>query len=162
LPKSIRRLLQDLLLVVEAGFDRSFYAPHDPGLALIKLSLSHPGRRKEECRRRSREELARLAPNMRAPLACSRERWPVLVELDLDGKTVFAETVNPAGLSADGQSSFYTTFAVAAGRHRLAVRMRDRGDGQDFDFVHDAWVDLVPRQALVIGFSEDEGNFFIE
>lgn len=137
-------------------------APYDPGQALIKLSLSHPGRRKEECRRRSREELAKLAPNMRAPLVCSRERWPVLVELDLNGKSIFARTVNPAGLSADGQSSFYSTFAVPAGRHRIAVRMRDRGDGQGFDYTHDAWITIAPAQALVVGFVEDERNFFIE
>ena len=102
--------------------DWPVYTPHDPDKALIKLSLSHPGQRKEECRRRSLEELAKLAPNMRAPLACSRERWPVVVELDLDGERIFARTVNPAGLSADGQSSFYSTFAVPAGRHRIAVQ----------------------------------------
>ncbi len=142
--------------------DWPVYAPYNSDEALIKLSLSHPGRRKEECRRRTREELAKLAPNMRAPLICSRERWPVLVELDLDGKSIYARIVRPAGLSRDGQSSFYRTFPVAAGRHRIKVRMRDRGDGQGFDYAHDAWVTLRPAQALVVGFLEDEGRFFLK
>ena len=142
--------------------DWPVYEPHDPSQALIKLSLTHPGKRKDECRRRSREELAELPPNMRAPLSCSRERWPVLVELDLDDKTIFARTVNPVGLSADGQSSFYHTFAVPAGRHRIAVRMRDRGDGQGFDYAREAWVTLAPAQSLVVSFSEDEGRFFLQ
>ena len=37
-----------------------------PGEALVKLSFQHAGQRKEACRERSAEELAKLAPNMRA------------------------------------------------------------------------------------------------
>ena len=40
---------------------------------LLKLSLSHAGARKEACHQRSAEELAKLAPNMRAPSVCPRE-----------------------------------------------------------------------------------------
>jgi hypothetical protein len=41
-------------------------------VALIKLSISHLGDR--ECRKRTPEELAKLPPNMRAPMDCPRER----------------------------------------------------------------------------------------
>jgi hypothetical protein len=41
-------------------------------VALIKLSISHLGDR--ECRKRTPEELAKLPPNMRAPMECPRER----------------------------------------------------------------------------------------
>jgi len=37
-----------------------------PGEALVRLSFSHAAQRKEPCRERTPEELAKLAPNMRA------------------------------------------------------------------------------------------------
>ncbi len=84
----------------------------------------------------------------------------VLVELDLDGETVYARKVNPVGLSADGQSSFYHSFAAPAGRFRIAVRMRDRGDGGGFGHARETWITLPPKQVLVVGFDEDSGRFF--
>ena len=42
--------------------------------AQIKMSVSHPGQRKEACRRRTAAELEALAPNMRSKMAYSRER----------------------------------------------------------------------------------------
>ncbi|HNH25335.1 MAG TPA: hypothetical protein PK261_10125, partial [Accumulibacter sp.] len=56
-------------------------------VALIKLSISHLGDR--ECRKRSADELAKLPPNMRAPLDCPRERSDIKLEVDLDGQTLF-------------------------------------------------------------------------
>ena len=44
--------------------------------ALIKLSFSHSGKLLAECRQRSPEELAKMPPNMRAPMDCPRERPP--------------------------------------------------------------------------------------
>ena len=51
------------------------------GDALVKLSFQHAGERKEACRERTPEELAKLAPNMRAASVCARERVPVEVAL---------------------------------------------------------------------------------
>ncbi len=45
-----------------------------PGQAVVKLSLQHAGQRKQACRERSAEELAKLAPNMRAATVCPREK----------------------------------------------------------------------------------------
>lgn len=50
------------------------YTYSDPNDAQIKLSFGHPGKRKVECRRRTREELAKLPPNMRTPQDCPRQR----------------------------------------------------------------------------------------
>src|SRR6185437_5998397 len=60
-----------------------------PNDALLRLSLSHAGARKEACHQRSAEELAKLAPNMRAQSVCPRERAPVVVDVELDGTRVF-------------------------------------------------------------------------
>ena len=80
------------------------YRHLDPGSALLKVSLSHAGARKEACRERSAEELAKLAPNMRAKTVCPRERAPVTVEVTLDGAPLFRVVAPPSGLSKDGAS----------------------------------------------------------
>ena len=54
--------------------------------ALIKLSFTHAAQRVDECRKLTPQELAKLPPNMRTPMKCGRERAPIVVEVDIDGK----------------------------------------------------------------------------
>ena len=53
------------------------YVRLTPDQSMITLALSHAGKPVEECRRKSPEELAKLAPNMRVLEECPRERSPV-------------------------------------------------------------------------------------
>ncbi len=133
------------------------YVPADH--ARLKVSIGYTGQRKEECRQRSREELAKLAPNMRAPQSCSRERWPLQLQLRLDGEPLIDVERPPAGLSADMPSSFYRVIDVPAGAHHIAVRLKDRGDAEVFPYSDERTVTLVPGQSLVIGFDQRAGGF---
>lgn len=130
--------------------------------AQVKLSLSHPGQRVEACRKRSQAELNDLAPNMRAKMQCSRERWPVVLELEMDGQLVFSGKAIPAGLRRDGASSFYEKFHVPAGKHTFKVRMNDAGPEGAFDHTLIGTFTLKPAQNMVIGFREDGSGFFVK
>lgn len=137
------------------------YVHHDPDKALIKLSLSHPGERKGECRRLTQEELEKLAPNMRRPMDCPRERLPVLVELTLDGDLLYRDLLPPTGLASDGASVAYARFPVQPGRHHLIARLRDSDREQGFDYEHEADIELKPQQNFVVDFrAEPEGFIF--
>jgi hypothetical protein len=120
--------------------------------ALVKLSFSHTGKPVSDCRPQTPEELARLPPNMRAPLRCPRERSPIVVELDGDGAPALRHVARPSGLSKDGASSVYHRMAVSAGPHRVTVRLRDDARHSGFDHVRDETVRLAPAQILVIDF----------
>lgn len=120
--------------------------------SLIKLSFSHTGKPVSDCRAQTPEELARLPPNMRAPVRCPRERSPIVVELDIDGAAVYRHTARPSGLSRDGASSVYHRHALDAGVHRVAVRMKDDARSAGFDHVREDTVRLAPAQILVIDF----------
>lgn len=133
------------------------YRPMAAEEALIKLSISLPGRHMVACRRRTAEELAALAPNMRAPKVCSRRRWPVTFALVLDGVLIHRQTVAPRGLAGDGPSSVYRTFRVAAGRHRLRLGIRETGAAQGFDHARQSDVDLAPGRVLAVGFDRETG-----
>lgn len=129
-----------------------------PGEALVRVSLIHATQRREACRERSAEELAKLAPNMRAALDCPRARAPLLVELELDGQVVLRREVQPSGLRRDGNAALYQRMALPAGRHRIVARLRDRADG-DFNYVKDETFELAGGRVLVIDFNASQGGF---
>lgn len=137
------------------------YTHLDPNKALVKLSFSHPGQRKGECRRLTQEELEKLAPNMRRPLDCPRERLPVLVELIMDANLLYRELLSPTGLARDGASVAYARFPVEPGSHHLIARLRDSNREQGFDYEHGADIELRPQQNFVVDFrAQPEGFIF--
>ena len=131
----------------------------DPRKAVVTLSFSHAGERQQECRRLSPEEIAALAPNMRRPMDCPRGRVSLLVELRLDGQTLYRASLPPSGLAGDGASSVFERFEVTAGRHHLKVGLRDSRREQGFDYVFERDIEVVPGQSLVIDFRPGTGGF---
>lgn len=138
------------------------YVHHDPNMAQIKISFSHAAQRVGECRRLSPEEIARLAPNMRRPLDCPRERLPILIELELDKQLLYRGELPPTGLARDGSATIYQRFPVTAGKHQLVARLRDSKRTNGFDYVDQADVELVPQQNFVIEFRAETGGFIFK
>lgn len=130
--------------------------------ALVKLSFNHQGKPVSECVRQSPEELAKLPPNMRAPVRCPRERSPITVELDIDGKRVLRHVAQPSGLSKDGASALYHRIELPAGTHQIAVRLKDNVRSSGFDFTREASVTLKPAQILVIDFDPEKGGITLQ
>ncbi len=129
-----------------------------PGEALVKLSFQHAAQRKVPCRERTAEELAKLAPNMRAAQVCERERAPIAVTVEMDGAPLFSLRAPPTGLSRDGAATVYRRLAVPAGEHRFVVKLSDTADGS-YGFVQDRTVNLKPGRILVIDFDPKEGGW---
>ena len=138
------------------------YQPLQPDQALLKISFLHHGQRLAACVEQSPEELAKLPPNMRAPMRCPRERAPVTIEVDLDGRMVYSGTAPPVGLSRDGPASVYRSIPVAAGAHRLQVRLRDSARTAGFDYARDDVVQFEPLQVRVIDFSSEHGEITLQ
>ncbi|MFZ5558772.1 MAG: hypothetical protein ACOZDY_18985 [Pseudomonadota bacterium] len=136
------------------------YHPLGPDEALLRVSIRHAGERKEECRERSPEELAKLSPNMRAPTVCPRERVPITVELEIDGEVVFHQVAPPSGFARDLASTVHWRRPVPAGKHRIVARLNDV-PREGFNHVHEADIDLAPGAALVIDFQADRGGFLL-
>lgn len=139
--------------------------------AQIKMSLAHSAARTIECRRLTPEEIAKLPPAERRPNTCGRERFPMRVQLMVDGKTLYDVTSEPLGWSKDGPARIYEKFVVPAGHHAITVRLNDRGPVREggkpgdagsldeFNYVKDVQIDLKPHQNLAIDFKADEGGF---
>jgi hypothetical protein len=132
------------------------------GMAQIKLSFRHGGVRLEDCRRLTPSEIAKLPPNERRPNTCSRERVPLAVRIDLDGRPIYEASLEPTGLSRDGPSETYEKFLVPAGWHDFSAMLRDskRTDG-GFDYRTDTRIELKPLQNLAVDFKADQGGFIL-
>lgn len=128
------------------------YHQLQPGEALIKLSIVHEAQHVQACRQRTPEELQRLPPNMRAPMNCPRERAPLVVEMDVDGRLAFRQVAPPSGLAHDGRAALYHRLVTTAGSHHIVVRLRDRPGDEGFDYRGEATVELQPARILVVDF----------
>ncbi|MBI2977297.1 MAG: hypothetical protein HYY38_00335 [Rhodospirillales bacterium] len=135
------------------------YNPFPSDHALVKFSLAYAGKPKGECHRRTAEELAKLAPNMRKPFVCPRQRLSLLIELEMDGAVLYRDVLNPTGLSGDGPSRAYRRFTVPAGEHRFVARLRDSDRAEGFDHVRDEKVTLKVGQNLAIDFKGTAAGF---
>jgi len=138
------------------------YTQLTPEQAVVTVAFAHAGERREDCRELSGEELARLPPNMRAPMECPRERSPVTVELLLDGKPLLREVAQPPGLYNDLGIDIYRSAKVPAGEHTLAVRMNDNVRVEGPTYTHEEKVNLEPGQLLVVNFNSETGRFYIQ
>ncbi len=127
--------------------------------AIVSISFSHAGQRVGECRQLSQQELMALAPNMRRPEVCPRERHPLRVALLMDDQTLYQAALPPTGLWADGKSTAYQRIRVPAGVHDFVIRMNDSGTSGSFDFENSSTITLLPGQNLVIYFDADSQQF---
>ncbi len=135
------------------------YTYYDPDMALIMVSFSHASERKDECRPYTKEETAALAPNMRRPMDCPRERVPVHVEIIMDGKTMLNKSYNPTGLAKDGSASIYERIPVKPGQHQLIAKLRDSHRQDGFDYESNISFSLNPKELFVIDFRKELGGF---
>ena len=163
LPKPLRYALQALAYAAFAAVLGYFstspaYRLRADGEAIVKLSFTHSARLAHACRERSETELAKLAPNMRTRMDCPRERSPVTVEFDMDGRPLYRIEAPPAGLHKDGAATVYRRLAIPAGRHQFRARLADGPDGA-FGFAGETTVDLAPGQVLIVDFATDGGGF---
>lgn len=150
-----------LLIAVATGYfaNSPVYVHFPQNQALILLTLSHGAKPAGECRRLTREEMARTAANMRRTMVCPRQRLPITVELTLDGKPIYRDEVPPGGISGDAPSRIYQKFSVAPGQRRLVARLRDTARPTGFDYERTADIELAPGKRFVIDFRTEAGGF---
>ncbi|MFT5140871.1 MAG: quinol-cytochrome oxidoreductase complex cytochrome b subunit [Lysobacterales bacterium] len=129
--------------------------------AIVSVTFSHAGQRVQECRKLSQEELQKLAPNMRKPLDCPRERHPVELSFQIDGVVWYQQSIAPSGIWNDGESTIYQRLVVDSGEHDLYIGMGDSGPGQGFTFEHKQLVDIRPGQHIVVEFDSTQQTFEI-
>jgi hypothetical protein len=127
--------------------------PIGEGQALVRLAMAVPGKLKGECRRLTEEELARLAPNMRRPLDCPRERRPVRIRLEVDGVLIKEEVIQPSGVARDGAATAYWKLVVPTGPRHLRAMVSE--DATASGYPHENAVRLELRSGAIVSVDFD-------
>jgi len=130
-----------------------------PDRALLLASFAHGAERREACRRLTPEEIAKLPPQQRRPDTCERERLPVHLVVEIDGDVAYDAWLPPTGVWQDGPSRAYEKFPLPPGRHRIVLKLEDRGRRDAFAWAVEREVELLPGRKLAVDFKADEGGF---
>ena len=125
--------------------------------AVLTIAFAHAGELRQPCRRLSQEELNQLPPNMRKPEDCPRERSPVTIEAQLDGESVFRQTLDPPGLFDDGGVDIYYSAKIPAGTHHLVLGMNDSIHVEGYNHHLDREINLPPGRVLLVDFDRGSG-----
>ena len=133
------------------------YRQLEEDTSIITISFAHAGEIKEQCQRRTQEELMALPPNMRAPMDCSRERSPLIIEIALDGAQIYSESAEAPGFYKDSGVDIYHTVKVPAGSHNLAIKMDDSFLKEGFEYEFNQDIEIKPAQIFQIGFDVARG-----
>lgn len=137
------------------------YHQLEEGQSVITLSFTHATKIREACRKLSQEELMALAPNMRLPTTCPRERSPMNIELYLDEKLVTKAIVDPLGFHKDQGVSIFRSIKVKSGEHLLRVWMNDDVNVNDATYEYKEKINLKPEQLLLLDFDSGKKGFFV-
>jgi len=166
--KSMKRIFQyPAQAIVYAGIaivlgyfaSQPVYQYRPVGEAEIKISFAHSGDHVTPCRKITREEMKGVQVNLRLPTVCPRERVPLYLEIDLDGKNIFAKSLQPSGLFDDGPAIVYERVPLPAGQYSLSLRMRDSREKEGFTYERTETVALKPGQSVAIDFRSETGGF---
>ncbi len=130
--------------------------------AVITLSFTHATKIREACKKLSQQELMKLAPNMRLPMSCPRERSPLNIELYLDETLLAKDVLVPLGFHKDQGVSLFKSIKVKAGEHVLRVWMNDdvNVDGPTYEYKNN--INLKPEQRLLLDFDSGKKEFFLK
>jgi hypothetical protein len=131
----------------------------DATSATVKLSLSHAANRTKPCVRLTPTQIAELAPNMRRPETCERQRLPLTLELEIDGEIVASIEAPPSGLWNDGPASIYERFEAEPGVHTITARLRDSNRSEGWDYTRTEEVSIDAGRYFTVTFRAEAGGF---
>ena len=159
-----------IILLLPALFVMKYTAVPYPfygdDVAEIKLAFQHTGQRvveydeigalKERAKqyRKQLKEDKEIKMNLKSRQSSTRERFPVAIELYLDGNKIHQREYQPSGRQRDAVSVIYDAFRLTPGTHHIRVVMVDskREDAKPFYF--EETVEFKPRDVKVITFDQ--------
>ncbi len=130
---------------------------HPQDTAVVRLLLAHPGKLKAIQGTLSEEMAAKLPPGVSAEQVLGGERYPVHLQLRVDGRTVHEGTYYPGGLRHEGLTYAVEDIKMQNGQHRIEVLMKD--DDQAWRPVFEGTLHLQSGRVLTLVYDEERGVF---
>jgi len=136
------------------------FRPYPADLGQLKVSLAAGGQFRATAQALSPQQMARLPQGVRPEDVLGAERYPVYVELDLDGRPHLRKTYSPGGLRRDGLIYALEEVLLPPGDHQVEIRLDDAG-GQQLRTVYQGVVEIKPAQVRVLIFDAQAQTFIL-
>lgn len=175
-PVAVAKVALVLLLVGVPSFflsDASF-SFFSPDVSALKVGFKHTGKRIFNCdeanliKQEGERYRAMLKESKHVQMSnqklagCPRERYPVAVEVYMDGKKLLDKNYPPTGLKKDMASYVYEEFIIEPGTHKFLVKLYDTGKKDSPDFVFEDTADIKPRDIKLITFDDKANKLILE
>jgi len=100
-----------------------------------------------------------LPPGVSPEQFMGGERYPVQVQLEVDGEIVLDETFQPGGIRHESAIYGFANWRLPSGEHHLRVLVKD--DDGDFRTSFDEIVEIGQEQVRTLTYEEETGLFRI-
>lgn len=130
-----------------------------PAPAQIRLAINHSGKLVAASSNLSAEVLAKLPPNVDPAQVLGGERFPVQVQVLVDGAPVLERSYRPRGLRREGSVYGLEDWWVQPGEHHLAINLMD--DGATWRTVFSDTMTIAPGAAQILYFVHDQDKFVV-
>jgi hypothetical protein len=138
------------------------YAPYPSNVGEIKVSLTHGGQfREASARGLTQQQLDRLPPGAKVENVTGAPRYPIYLEIDVDGAPRVRKTVPPTGLRQDGPSFALENILLPPGEHQVEIRLDDRGEAKP-QAMYSGVVTVKPGEVRVLSFDSRQQTFVLK
>lgn len=156
-------LLPALFVMKYTAVPYPFYAED---VAVFKIAFQHTGQRVKEydeigslreMAKKYREELKKhkqVKMNLKSKQSTTRERFPVEIELFIDGKSLSKKEYQPAGRQKDAVSVIYDVIELSPGKHSIKILMKDSKKEGTKAYVFEDTVEFGSREVKVVTFNK--------
>lgn len=162
-------MIAPVLYISSASY--SFYSPKQ---AALKVAFKHIGRRIADCSeadliktegeryRKLLKDTRQVQMNIAKLANCPRERHPVVVEIEMDGRSILKKAYSPTGFKKDMASYIYEEFLIEPGKHTLSARLYDKGLDAGPAYTLEDKMDIKPAEIKLIRVDDKLNKMLLE
>ncbi len=148
------------------------YPFYSDDVAVLKVAFQHTGKRVipydeikalKERAKQYREELKnerQVRMSLKSRQGATRERFPLEMELIVDGKKLLDKEYQAMGRQRDMAAVVYDAFELKPGTHHIRAVMKDSKREDAISYVFEDTVEFNPRDVKVITFDQVKGKLF--
>jgi len=126
----------------------------------LKLVIRHSGKILGKCEPLSKLKQDNLPTNMQRLVNCPREKSAMDVELKLNNKIVYKETIIPSGIHNDGVLAEYISFTLKSGKINLEAKATTTT--QEGEFIDNYKGEIMFTSDKIVILHLDDSGFDIE
>jgi len=161
-------ILGCIILLLPALFVMKYTAEPYPfygeDVAVLKIAFQHTGQRvieydeigslkaKAKAYRKEMKTSGNVKMNLKSKQSSTRERFPVEIELYLNGENILSREYQPSGRQRDAVSVIYDTFELKPGKYDIKMVMVDTKREPVIPFTFEDSVEFKSREVKLITF----------